>query len=1182
MAIVAVAKLVLQAKALQLLFRASKDFIQETVPELAEKYEKELNDKLQKIVAGEKFLDVVDVVHVDQDFFYPLVRFEDTEVSIVPGLKIDLIRATLKVEKKINLTDSSEPPVVINSVPAYAFHLSLERPDYGLAVGGGEDQLAGFRQMLVAVRWDAIPLRLEGYYAEADHGGFVISIHTDLPFPIPLANTGFGLCGIGLTYGERFAPKLTEVVIADPIEELRKASAQDLVNWARKNPLEQWVPAKANIRIFGLHTDIGDMATAGCIIRFDRVGLTYITYGPSLVLGGKLLVLRTLPLGESLGAIHVPSRSVFLSNSASLPICDLMKISGKVEYSASLKDQNKSWVAVGGYSMDGARLEILNIFELWGGSRLVPLQGFAMRSGARIRGEGKLLGFGGGFSLSIDIMGSVGWNPIELAGQLNVDGYIWVKLFGKELGIGASATLSLRLPKPLELNFRIKFRIKIWFAKISVTVTIFNLNDKTIQAALAPLQVLPGAPLSFVHRANGSIGVINDQANPNNEVPPDVSFDIPFQRIAGGVAGVATNATAADGTQREGGIDVLHWVTDLRIVRLNEETGEETDVPGVRAAWLGLASGELIRRSSRLAIPCANPLSWLQSFEYASPGSAQPQLDSVFQTFGVGPNESISPPVLDFGKLRLEGNNELLLWNLYRVKPYDRGIFSQALLLSVSAGSHASNEFLAVRRYDLRVVASDEIPPKLHVSTGQVQTVKVRDLANGFVEWSAIVTRSAAEAKQPLQVVSGTERPFTLVAIGYEVDWTADVTWDHETVFAPGVYKLYLDGQTSTAVSGKAGPSTPWAGLVEQFRVVAPKNLRPYLRYATNGDERIFSAGMPVWNPNPLGIGFGHYKLHLGAVRSRVGYLSNIFPSVWVQAIEGAPPVECPVVDCSDGTIAGTTLSQEWDTTFNGPLMKEQEFTYPLPLDEGIHRMMISAVRSVSGELELVDEWSYRVSRFDLPSRHLEPRQPHLARAYGPFGTREIDSKPIAIDSAHLTGVDDAKLQPGWALPSWIQEDFGLTAKAGLTFLKIVEWSGHFRAPSPMHPQRLIVPADQTELGLVFDNDERPAFLLWRTPEPLDWRRVELNIYHGNRDFFEQRFSTNLTPSPDGTSCLIALEAERVAVRIPAGLLALEVRFHYASAHLPTLINATDAAATQDQLTIAFTQPVGPLWPVLS
>lgn len=1186
MSIDVITQTVLTAAALELVYKAVKDFIQETLPELAEQYEKELNDELSKLKPGDRFIDEIDVANVDNDFWYPVLRFSDIEVSAVPGMKIDLIRGTLRVRKKINLTDSSTPPIIIDSIRAYAFQVSLERPDYGLSIGGGRDDDLNFSQYLVNVRWDAIPLNVEGYYAEAKSGGFIVSVETNLPFPVPLATSGLGLCGIGLTYSERFAPKLFENAKDDPIDQMRRASAQDFVNWARKNKLEQWRPAPANvnIRIFGLKTDVGDLATSGCIVRFDDCGFTYVTSGPIIVFGGKFIALRSLNLGESIAAVDIPSESLFLSNSVTVPIRDLLTISGTSEYSASLKDQNKTWVALGGYSMDGARVNLLKILELWGGARLVPLQGFAMRAGGRVRCGGKILGFGGGISLSVEVMGAIGWNPIQVEGQFSLDGYAWIELFGKEIGVGLRSDLKLRFPKPAELKLRATVSIKIWFARISKTVTIFNLEDKDVQQALEALAIYTGSPIAFWVLANGALGAINDKTNnPLNEVPPDVAFDIPFQQIPSGVSN-AVNAAAGDGIYLEGGINVVHKVTQIRVEQINELTGEVKEIP-VSSAWLAMADGASHRRSARLAVPCANPFAWLNAYDYATPGSTELSRDAVFQTFGSGPNEEIGNgsggvAVLRFGRLMLSAPR-LFLRNFYRVKPYDRAIFVQRITLSVEKEPDRTGSLLAVHSFDLRFVGLS--PPRVGgPEFSGIVTTRVRELNCGYSEWSVIILRTDTTAKAPLECFARDEQPFTLVAVGYEIDWTDDFAGGDETIFQPGVYELTLKGTSDASWAGHPAETTNWIGLKERFRVIAPKNLRPYLRYATNGDERLFSRPKPSWNPNPYGLGFGHYKDHVGVSRSKVGYLSKIFPSVYVSTRDNEALVEAKVVECSEHTIAGSNLTKEWEAAYGGTLVTEEEFVYGLPRIAGEYRFSVFAVRSLGCTPEKIDEWAYRVSRYHRPSEHLLPALGGIVRAYGSFGTKFVKPAPLPINQSELSSLVDAKLAPGWGLPGWIQRETGIGLNSGLTFLRMAEWSGLFKAPPPFHSEKIVVPPDDSELCLLCDTDPRPAGLILRTPEPVDWRRAKIAVYRRGINGWDQRFDAKLTPSADGTSCMISLLAEGVAVRVPAGDLAIDVTFLYVCDGLPSLIDGADRSLKSDKLLFAFSQPLGLTWPAPS
>ena len=161
---------------------------------------------------------------------------------------------------------------------------------------------------------------------------------------------------------------------------------------------------------------------------------------------------------------------------------------------------------------------------------------------------------------------------------------------------------------------------------------------------------------------------------------------------------------------------------------------------------------------------------------------------------------------------------------------------------------------------------------------------------------------------------------------------------------------------------------------------------------------------------------------------------------------------------------------------------------------------------------------------------------PHLGsivRAYGAFGTKLVNSARIQINPSDLSALVDAKLAPGWGLPGWIQRETGIGLNSGLSFLRMAEWSGLFKAPPPFHVEKIVVPPEDSELCLLCDTDPRPAGLLLRTPEPVDWRRAKIAVYRRGTNGWDQRFDAKLTPSADGTSCVMSLLAEGVAVRVP-------------------------------------------------
>jgi hypothetical protein len=253
------------------------------------------------------------------------------------------------------------------------------------------------------------------------------------------------------------------------------------------------------------------------------------------------------------GAIDLPSESLFLAANSHIKVFEkVLEFDGGIEMSASLEDQNRTWVAFGGYDMNSCAVVILDgLFELRGGFRIVPLQGAAARGAARIRAEVDVCGIGGGYSFSIAAMGQIGWNPVELGGQLDVGGSVWIKTFGTALGVGVDASLALQLPKPKQLSPKVECTFDLpWpLSSIKIPHTIFAYKDDQVNAPLAGLALAVGFPIGFFHACsgtNGQLGVTPEK------VWPDVSFELPFLRSARG-PGLIVNRSQGDGVTRVAG-----------------------------------------------------------------------------------------------------------------------------------------------------------------------------------------------------------------------------------------------------------------------------------------------------------------------------------------------------------------------------------------------------------------------------------------------------------------------------------------------------------------------------------------------------------------------------------------------------------------------------------------------------
>jgi hypothetical protein len=1169
-----------------------RDFIQEDIPRIAEEQEDALNAELAQARVGGKFLSQP-IVAETADTVTLLTRFVDVGIPGVENVKLRLARAELEIERRVNLTTSTMPPIFVRDIPAFAIEIVEETKTHQIAIGGGFEEITGAEQYRVGIRWETPEVYFRGLLAVRENGGFLIDVHSASDFCIPLAASGFGLKGAGLLYGEHFAPDLRDPGSTEPVvARMERASAGEYLGWARKNDLERWAPVDESIRTFGVSGTFCDVLCSGQIVVIEEAGIAFIDYGPILVFGGRVKILKTTDAGDLLGAVDVRSKSFFGRSNMSIDAIpwapDAIRFTGVNELSASLKDQNKTWWAMGGYGMDGCRLKILGFLELWGGMRIIPLQGAAVRGGGRAEGQVEFIGTGAGYSLAIDANARFGWNPLALGGNLRVSGDAWLKIFGKKLGAGISADLGLQLPKPLELRLYVEFRLSLPWPLSDKTfgTTIFSLLDREVRPADPPIALAAGAGLGYIHGPSGTLGELTGTTT---RVWPDVAFDLVFQRSAAGPRTIV-NPPSLAGVHEEGGIRVSHRISQLEIAKLDSNSNEVV-VPGVSASWLLSKSGGGTVPTSRLAIPCNDPLGWLNSFDYAEPDTVKPLVLFVLQTFGSGPAETIpTDPATHFARVHVErlvveSRSALALIATPWAGDYGRLLGGGGRYVISIAGPEAGGSTpLAVREYEIRVIEGPDREPDLALSGGTVTgATVVQHFADNSVEWAISISRQPSEYRDPIEIGNG-ESGLSLAAVGYRLDGMSEVEGGTITVLEPGRYRLHLQGE-SEARSRHGSETTGWTPIARDFEVVRPP-LRPYLKFATFGDERIFGLSAQGWNPNPRGSGFGHYQDHLGVIRARVSYLSKIYDRLWISPREDVAPVAVRVAPARDGSLAGSRSSREWEIATGQAPAPEEELVLQLPSTSGLALARIYFSLSGDGtDLDLtapLDQWTYRVSAYTNPVAHLKPAREALSWAYGPFGARRLD---LTAGSALPAGFDfaaspAAKLKAGWALPAEIARLAKVSdASAGLGFLKLLEWAGVFRT-SAAAEENVLIPPPAPELALLLDTAASPVGLLLRTSEPCDWRRVEANIVVGDLDGSHVRLSARLAPSGDGCASIVLLEADGVPVRVTSGPLALQIRFHLACAGLPRLTHTSDPDQADEVFSLLFDQPYGPAWPL--
>jgi hypothetical protein len=112
------------------------------------------------------------------------------------------------------------------------------------------------------------------------------------------------------------------------------------------------------------------------------------------------------------------------------------------------------------------------------------------------------------------------------------------------------------------------------------------------------------------------------------------------------------------------------------------------------------------------------------------------------------------------------------------------------------------------------------------------------------------------------------------------------------------------------------------------------------------------------------------------------------------------------------------------------------------------------------------------------------------------------------------------------------------------------------------------------------DRGETPATFLLRTPEPVDWRRVQLTavleeVVGGG---YNHRFAVRIIPSPDGCAAVLLLLAEGIPVRTPRGRYALRIVFYHRLGMLPSLVDTANPGTINSIFTLTFEQTLGRSW----
>lgn len=449
--------------------------------------------------------------------------------------------------------------------------------------------------------------------------------------------------------------------------------------------------------------------------------------------------------------------------------------------------------------------------------------------------------------------------------------------------------------------------------------------------------------------------------------------------------------------------------------------------------------------------------------------------------------------------------------------------------------------------------------------------------------------------------------------------------WTRQT-FEPGkTYNLCLKGESSAKSADGSLPNPPegqilhWE-LSKNFTVATPDTLRPYIHYATLGDNRIFSTiddnrilnyEKLLWNPTVYAYGFPAYKKYLPVVGFKVQHMDKIFPNLNFQVIYDNGNKAGGKVQLRsniDGDTYLADISKKWIEDHCGKVEPDQEIVLdPLPSD-GTAKVQLSFSRNDQQEIKL-DEWTCHISRFDSFKDHLSWYRPCVTVFYGPRGKLELRYCPPISDSClnspyAIEELDE--LPDEWHLPPILADlaTAPLDKNTGYRFCRFAAETGaRFNTGNGDAIDGINDTVKETTIQAIMDNNLRVYALWLRTPEPVDWRRVtatleiihlKKRVYWCPRSLAYQQpldLKLRILPSPDATSAfLIGIKSElrfdgsvfpdviNVPIRLPRGQYRLKLTFDQKFIHLPHL-RPSQGIDSPEEVLLDFIQPLGGVLP---
>lgn len=1099
-----------------------------------------------------------------------------------------------------------------------------------------------------------VGLGLDIFLGGVSDRGIMIGIDVFLPVPIPLGPTGLGLNGIGGDYAHNFKPRIEAGLEAEgpkldletgeggeetPVGEIQNPTAIHYLQWAR-NPdeaLDRWVPAPEQETAVGIavRSFLCDVPMLGALFQIEPAGFTVLTPGAILILGGegKLLNADAITL-DALAVIDSSSGSFALGGGVELKIPE----SGAVAEAQAVFEsffsrvEPTTWFVRIGSEQDPAKANFLIDFS---GKLYIELNHYRVVFGAEIIWKEKIE-LAKIFEVFVKangvIRGLLGWNPRQIAAELKLAGEAGFKVWKFKLSASLSVSVWGHVPQPrvLEATGVYKLNGPFPLKPVKITVKLPREHDN-----VAPKIELPFGEVAqragAMHGPSGRQWDLSEpDLAPENQPWPDATLTIPFSSRLTDETGKILGP--AIGPQTQGGYDVHHRLTRLEITDLTNGTVVE----GVQAVWAEGPTGE----TAQLHVLGRDPYSWLFWNESVSISLDVPDPTAHLQLFGVG-NNQVLDSTTRFGKLRVTPAPDALLNNDFGFALPRRVISGRDLTLQFRTG--AELPIAADKIWFYVIEYREELATAAHLTAPDAPSAPLAIAHHEIFPGVYLVTYQLdippGEAMDELQITAlEGAGPLHLYGVLFREIAVTEQSCQERVILTPGRYRLEMEGTTSaTSLDGLAEPEEQdWVHDWE-FDVVYPYSLRPYLRDTTVGDGRIIRDEKLSWNPTLFGIGFPAYRGYLPAVRFVVPYLSDIFPTLRYRLVyeeEGLANYSFTAEPVENATGENSLLepSEDFLDWIGCPIDADQELEGPEPLPAAGPAEVQLIFDEPGGTARRLDGWNCYVSQFSGFVAHMALSQKTLTRVYDTEGPRGIAPcfTPGDIGFTARRSIGGGRMDPILTAPRTSPPDptAPLLPQGGpvfenLTFpaeLSVPPLTWRLPAAMAQHLDDDSVPlpvafarfarasgavfsefADNPHFGLantveettveaIMDGQGRPYALWLRTPEPVDWRRVEgaLKIRHLKGEgacatelAFRMPLSLaiEILPGPDASSAFIVGSLAGVRTRLPRGEYELTLAFDPTVKHLPPLRPGPGVAGPEETAMLKFLQVSGQNWP---